>query len=233
MNTAISNPIELVIFDLDGTLIDSAPGIVASTNKLITTHGYTPLPAERITRAIGEGLMELIHECFPAVFQNESERERIGREFYRLYKENMLHETTVFPGVFDFLSTTAQKVAIVTNKYEDLTHVTLKALGLERFPWIKVFGADSLAERKPSPLPLFEVMRAAGVTARQTVMVGDGLPDMEAARRAGVHSIGCTYGYCAAEKLQDAGATTLIQSAQELPIALDTISRLAPRNPLV
>jgi phosphoglycolate phosphatase len=224
--------IKLVIFDLDGTLIDSAPDIVETTNKVLIQRGRPALPEAQIVAAIGEGLKQLLYSCFPDLIGQESEIAKLDREFYKIYRKNLITKTTVFSGVREFLSTTNSKVAIVTNKYEDLALESLSKLKLDSYPWVKVFGADSLPERKPHPLPLLEVMRAAAVRPENTVMVGDGLPDMGAARAAGIHALACEYGYCAAEKLNEAGASALLKSPWHLNEALEAVGRLAPRKPV-
>lgn len=234
--SSASRPVELVIFDLDGTLIHSAPDIVATTNELMRRKNRTPLPDQTIIDAIGEGLMELVYSCFPDVKGNRAEIEQIARDFASVYEENLLKRTTVFDGVLEFLEesssgTRPRKVAIVTNKRIAWTEKTLQGLKLDRFPWVKVFGADSLSERKPHPLPLLEVMKAAGIGPDRTVMVGDGLPDMKAAARAGVHAIGCPYGYCNAEKLTNVGASLLIESPFGLNQALEHAALLHSRTP--
>ncbi len=228
--------IKLVIFDLDGTLIDSAPDIVETTNKVLLQRGRPALPEAQIVAAIGEGLKQLLYSCFPDLISQESDQEseiaKLDREFYKIYRKNLINKTTVFSGVREFLSTTNSKVAIVTNKYEDLALESLSKLKLDSYPWVKVFGADSLPERKPHPLPLLEVMRAAEVRPENTVMVGDGLPDMGAARAAGVHALACEYGYCAAERLIEAGASARLESPWHLAEALEAVGRLAPRKPV-
>ncbi len=230
------NRIELVIFDLDGTLIHSAPDIVTTTNELMRRRNRALLEEQVIIDAIGEGLMQLIYECFPDARGNRTQLDLIAQDFASVYEENLLKQTTVFDGVTEFLEAASQgsselsrQIAIVTNKRIAWTEKTLSGLKLDRFPWVRVYGADSLAERKPHPLPLLEVMKAAQVKPENTVMVGDGLPDMKASVQAGVHGIGCAYGYCAAEKLTKAGASLLIQSPHDLAHALNAASKLAPR----
>jgi phosphoglycolate phosphatase len=224
--------IELVIFDLDGTLIDSAPDIVDTTNKVLVQRGRQALPEAQIVAAIGQGLKELLYNCFPDLINQDDEIEKLDREFYKIYRRNLISKTTVFEGTREFLDSTNCQVAIVTNKYEDLAVESVSKLRLDHYAWVKIFGADSLSERKPHPLPLLEVMRAAGIPPENTVMVGDGLPDMGAARAAGVHSLACEYGYCAAEKLVDAGASALLKSPWHLAEALEAVGHLAPRKPV-
>lgn len=235
--SSASRFIELVIFDLDGTLIHSAPDIVATTNELMHRRNRPLLSETVIVNAIGEGLMELIYNCFPDVKDDRAEIELITRDFARVYEENLLKRTTIYDGVLQFLDEAStgsrpRKVAIVTNKRIAWTRKTLAGLKLDRFPWVKVFGADSLSERKPHPLPLLEVMKAAGLGPERTVMVGDGLPDMRAAGRAGVPAIGCTYGYCSAEKLTNAGASYLIESPFGLNSALEKVETPLSRTPM-
>jgi phosphoglycolate phosphatase len=225
-----------IVFDLDGTLIHSAPDIVATTNELMKRYRRTPLDEKVIVEAIGEGLMQLVYDCFPDARGDQRQLDLIAEDFAAIYEENLLRRTTVFDGINEFLeaatqleSPTKRKIAIVTNKRIAWTERTLTGLKLDRFPWVRVFGADSLSERKPHPLPLLEAMKAAKVKPENTVMVGDGLPDMKASVRAGIHSIGCAYGYCAAEKLTKAGASMLIQSPHDLAQALEAAARLPPR----
>lgn len=221
MSSSSDTSLKLVIFDLDGTLIDSAADIVDTTNELLRQYGEPELPTATVVAAIGEGLKQLIHGCFPKLASSPEAVRKIDRDFYELYRANMMRKTEVFPGIREFLSATPYKTAIVTNKYEDLTLVTLEKLELHRHPWVKVFGADSLAHKKPHPLPLQEVMKAAGVSPAETVMVGDGLPDMGAAKAAGVRALACEYGYCAAEKLVAAGAFATVKSPWDLAQALN------------
>lgn len=225
---------KLLIFDLDGTLIDSAPDIVSTTQELLRIRGREALADAEIVAAIGEGLFALVHSCFPESRDDDAALAEISDHFASIYDTRLLAKTQIFPGATDFLQQfldddPGNKVAIATNKRERWTKPTLAGLGLDLIPWVRVFCSDSLPERKPHPLPLLEAMRAAGVSREQTVMIGDGLPDMVAATRAGVHAIACKYGYCDATKLLDAGATGVADSFADMPRAIEAISRLAPR----
>lgn len=224
--------IKLLIFDLDGTLIDSAPDIIATTQSLLEKNGLPPVAPEAVVAAIGEGLKKFVFSLFPDARNNPTFLEEVERQFYSAYSENLLQHTTVFPGVEDFLRQSPLQKAIVTNKYSDLTQQTLQGLGLLKHPWLRVFGADSLAQRKPDPLPLLEVMRIAGVDRHETVMIGDGIPDMVAARRAGIHSIGVTFGYTSIERLKAEGASLLLHSYADLPEVLAEIETFSPREVL-
>lgn len=230
------NPVELIIFDLDGTLIHSAPDIITTTNELMIRRGREPLAEHVVTTAIGEGLMPLIYSCFPEALEDRVQLDSIAEEFGRVYEANLLKTTKIFDGiseVLEFLTISdarpSTQIAIVTNKRLSWTQTTLAGLKLDRFPWVRVFGVDSLPERKPHALPLLEVMKAANVNPQNTVMVGDGLPDMGAAVNAGIHAIACAYGYCSVEKLKAAGASVVADTPYHLPEALEVIASLKPK----
>lgn len=222
--------IKLLIFDLDGTLIHSAPDIIRTTNQLMRARGKPLLPQERIIAAIGEGLKQTVFSLFPETHSDHAALEELEREFFQYYEENLLVSTDVFPGVDDFLQSCDKRIAIVTNKHERLAKKVVNSLSLNRYDWLRVFGADSLPNRKPDPLPLNEVMRIAGVDRSETLMIGDGIPDMIAARRAGVHSIAIEFGYTKLEILEAQGASLTLPSYAELPRIIEEASTLPPRD---
>lgn len=216
--------IKLLIFDLDGTLVDSAPDIVDTTQFLMRARGQTPLPEATIVRAIGEGLKKLVYDLFPEAHGNPAELEKLEADFFQAYEAHLLKKTTVYPGVQEFLKKWPGKIAVVTNKYEKLAVRTLEGLGLlqhpMKHPWVCVFGAETFPKKKPDPLPLIEAMKLAGCTPEETVMIGDGLPDVQAAQAAGIRSIACTYGYCHPDKLRAHGAEVFLSSFSELESVL-------------
>ena len=222
---------QLLIFDLDGTFIDSAPDIVTTVNTLMLERGREPLPVPQIVAAIGEGLKQMVFGLFPETHSDPVLLEELERHFFKLYEENLLIKTRTFSGVEKFLeSATDYRIAVVTNKHERLARKVMEGLGLMRFPWLRIFGADSLPNRKPDPLPLLEVMRIAEVSRRETVMIGDGIPDMIAARRAGVHAIGIAFGYTKPEVLNAQGASLLLDTYDQLAIVLEDLARLPERS---
>ena len=215
--------IKLLIFDLDGTLIDSAPDIITATNILLTRRGVPTQPDSVIVGAIGEGLKQFVFNLFPEVAGNQIELAKLEHDFFELYEQHLLIKTKVYPGAIEFLENWRGQLAIVTNKNFVFAEQIVAGLPLHRFPWVRVFGADSLARRKPDPLPLLEVMKAAGVTPEEAVMIGDGLPDMRAARAAGVHAIAIGFGYTKPELLMREGAAVLLNSFNELASVLEKL----------
>ena len=202
----------LLIFDLDGTLIDSAPDIAVALNKTLTHFGKPNVPYEVVVAHIGDGLRKLLADFFPE-FQNSpsSEYKHVEDHFFKTYEEEMYHTTQPFPGVLDFLRAYEGPLGIVTNKNEDPARKIVRHLGLDKIPWIGVFGADTFSEKKPHPLPLLEMMKRADRDASNTIMIGDGTPDMKAAQAAGVRSIAVRFGYTQMPILQSYGPAAILE----------------------
>lgn len=214
----------LLIFDLDGTLVDSAHDIVTAVNGLAVDRGLQPIPADVIRATIGEGLRQLVHDLFPegasdAVFLSKLERDLLAR-----YDRHLLDTTKPFAGVEEFLESAHEKVAILSNKHEAFIHKTLAALELDRFPWVRVYGGDSLPTRKPDPAPFLDIMRAAGVAPAETVMIGDGIPDLVGANACGIRSIACAFGYTERDRLEKHKPTAWTTSYFELRSIINSLS---------
>jgi phosphoglycolate phosphatase len=222
--------IKLLIFDLDGTLIDSASDIVATTNALLESRGLQPLPHARIVAAIGEGLRQLIFDLFPETHSNPDAMKSLEKDFLELYEQHLLQTTTVFPGVERFLDTCQKTISIVTNKNELHAKKTIAGLPLHQYSWLRIFGADSLKHKKPDPLPLLETINIAGVAPHETLMIGDGIPDMIAARRAGVHSVAISFGYTDLNILQAQGASLVLNSYGDFDALINEAEELPPRE---
>lgn len=215
----------LLVFDLDGTLIDSAPDIITAVNHTLKNHGKKTLTDEVIISHIGEGLKKLIADLFLEDDLDPDAIIELEMEFLRIYEEVMLDQTTIFPGVEDFLKSYAGPIAIITNKNEHPAKKILNHLSLHRYPWVNVFGADTLEERKPSPLPLQTMMKLAGHTPLNTFMIGDGIPDVLSALRAGVPSIAIGFGYTHTHLLQQYEPKGVLSHYQELPKLLETLTK--------
>lgn len=193
----------LLIFDLDGTLIDSAVDISEALNRTLTHFGKSRVPHELVVEHIGEGLLRLLADFFPEHKNAPPEVYKHVQDLFLLtYEEEMYKTTRPYPGVIDFLRKYEGPMGIVSNKNKDATRKIIRHLGLEVIPWVGVFGGDSWPVKKPDPLPLQEMMKRAGRTPAQTLMIGDGLPDMQAAKNAKVRAIAATFGYTKIELLQ-------------------------------
>lgn len=203
---------KLLIFDLDGTLIDSAEDIVQTMNRMVERQGEQPIPADLIRARIGEGLLQLMKDLFP----QRSDWSELIKEFRKIYIQEGMQHTTIYPGAVEFLRSWQGEIALVTNKSEEPTHHVLKILGLNQLPWKSILAGDSLAERKPHPLPLLTTLERLGHHADAALMIGDAYPDMLAAQSAGMESIAVTFGYTSIEELQRYQPVAFLQSYHDL-----------------
>jgi len=177
----------LLIFDLDGTLIDSV------VNRLRADFQLAPLPTDTVRRYVGDGVRKLVERAL----QGHPTDLAAAVATYSGYYAHYLHDTTaLFPGVADGLRrlrAAGWQLAVISNKGADFCRALLAQLGVAEV-FVSVLGDGDTARLKPDPEPLLETMRRAGATPAETWMIGDHHTDLEAARRAGTHSLFVTYG---------------------------------------
>ena len=221
----MTKPGGAVLFDLDGTLIDSAPDISDAAGQAFVECGLT-LPGESaICGFIGNGTARLIHraitgcsrwEAEPAVFRKAYEW------FLTYYERRLYRRSTVYPGVVEMLDQLYHgqwSLACITNKPERFTVPLLRAASLEKFFSVVVSG-DSLAGRKPDPEPIIHACERVRVPLDRAVMIGDSVTDHTAAKRAGVQSVFVSYGYAGKVDLAAHDADAMINTMSELPAIL-------------
>ena len=186
-----------ILFDLDGTLLDTAPDMVGALDELRRENGLAPLPFQEVRASVSHGSARLVRLGFP-----DSDVERLAalqRRYLEIYSAALSGRTRLFPGMDAVLAELAARrlaLGIVTNKPAWLTDPLLEQLGLrERFAC--VISGDSLSERKPHPMPLLHAAKLAGATPDACIYVGDAERDVQAARAAGMQSVVATYGYLA------------------------------------
>lgn len=186
---------KLIIFDLDGTLVDSLDDLTASVNHMLVACGRSSVSRESVRGMVGQGATNLVSRAMPGADAGLLQR---GLEIFLAHNEQHLADRTVpFEGVIPTLTTLARAghvMVVVTNKNESLSRSLLTMLNLDHF-FHDVYGADSLPARKPSPEPLLHVMSAHDFPAELTLMVGDSSNDIDAGTGAGVITVGCTWGY--------------------------------------
>lgn len=191
---------KLVMFDLDGTLLDSVPDLAAAVDSTLMLLGRPPAGVARVRDWVGNGAPVLIRRALAGQLDHSAVDDSMADEalalFMRAYAEN--HElTTVYVGVvptLDWLKRQGVKLAVVTNKPEQFVAPLLEDKGLLRyFDWL--VGGDTLPRKKPDPAPLLHVMTQAGVSPGESLFIGDSCNDILAGRAAGVPCIGMTYGY--------------------------------------
>jgi phosphoglycolate phosphatase len=188
-----------VFFDLDGTLVDTAPDMVAVLVGLQKDTGSTPVPYELARASVSHGALGLINLAFPAV--DEHERRRLHKEFLDRYEQAVCIGSALFPGIaelLDLLDGRGLPWGVVTNKPERMTDPLLRKLGLSERMSCAVSG-DTLPQRKPHPAPLLLACERSGVAAAKSIYVGDDARDVVAGRAAGMTTIAAAYGYITAE----------------------------------
>jgi N-acetyl-D-muramate 6-phosphate phosphatase len=196
----MSFTLRTVLFDLDGTLLDTAPDMVAALNALRKENHLAPLPYDLVRGAVSHGAAKIVKTGFP---EAEGERfETLRTRYLEIYRGALARGTRLFPGmeqVLDELRLRRLSIGIVTNKPAWLTDPLLNELNL-RARFACVVSGDTVAERKPHPMPLLHAAQLAGVTAQECVYVGDALRDVQAARAATMPALIADYGYLLPEE---------------------------------
>lgn len=188
-----------VFFDLDGTLVDTAPDMVAVLTALQKDNGSEPLPYELARASVSNGAVGLVNLAFPSADDNE--RSRLHREFLQRYEQAVCIGSTIFPGLaelLDVLDSHGRPWGVVTNKPERMTRPLLEKLGLSKRISCAVSG-DTLPQRKPHPAPLLLACEQSGVHPGRSIYVGDDARDIVAGRAAGMTTIAAAYGYITAQ----------------------------------
>ncbi|MBV6423435.1 MAG: N-acetylmuramic acid 6-phosphate phosphatase [Steroidobacteraceae bacterium] len=192
------SPVRAVLFDLDGTLLDTAPDMVGAMNALLAEECLPPVRFDTARAQVSHGSNGLMRIAFPGI---EGEAfERLRDRFLALYRARLVDETDLFPGgaeLLEYLEGAALPWGVVTNKPGWLAEPLLAELGLAARMACLVSG-DTLPMRKPSPEPLLHAAGAIGVPPAECVYVGDALRDVEAARAAGMRAVVASFGYVSA-----------------------------------
>jgi phosphoglycolate phosphatase len=182
--------LDTFLFDLDGTLIDSAADLATGINLLRGELQLLPLDLATVRSYVGDGATALVRRALPEGWFSDAYLQR----FLALYAAHLQEQTVVYPGIGEFLARLeGKRLAVVTNKPLDFSLRLLDGLGLRRhFPVI--LGGESCARKKPDPLPVLEALRQLGATPESAVMIGDHHTDLRAAKAAGVRCCFCAWG---------------------------------------
>lgn len=210
--------VEAVIFDLDGTLLNTLEDLADSVNAILSKHGYPIRDYEEIRRFVGNGVALLIKRALPSEV-TEEERKICLEEFRQYYNQNMNHKTRPYDGILFLLQELRKngiKMAVVSNKYD----LAVKELISEKFgeiiPKALAIGEREGIRKKPAPDSTLEALCAMETNPENTLYVGDSDVDMETADNAGLYSIGVTWGFRDREVLEKAGAKEIINQPEEL-----------------
>jgi phosphoglycolate phosphatase len=207
---------DLLIFDLDGTLVDSKRDLVDSVNATRVWNGRDRLADDVVASYVGSGAPVLIRRAFPDA--NEGDLARLLRHFLDYYREHMLDATTLYPGVADALDrlhSAGVPMAVLTNKPVRFSIRMIEGLGLETH-FFRVYGGNSFEEKKPHPVGINLLVEESGAARTRTMMVGDSAVDVHTARNAGVQACGVSWGF-QPETFSSAPPDFVIDDMRQLP----------------
>jgi phosphoglycolate phosphatase len=206
---------ELIIFDFDGTLINSIPDLTLAINKMLTHYSLSPLTVEEVTPFIGNGAKPLVKRALEHAMQTDSVSKDLLEEafpvYFSAYKEVTCEETFMYPNVLQTLSYLQEKgykMVICTNKPFHFIEPILDKLAIKQFfaEWV---GEDSLEKKKPDATPLLHLAALTNTVVEKCVMVGDSKNDILAAQNGKMESIGVSYGYNYNENISDYNPTVV------------------------
>jgi phosphoglycolate phosphatase len=214
---------DLAVFDLDGTLVDTAPDLIDTCNTVLSRRGIPAVAPQTLRHFIGRGARAMIEASLEAsgIALSEGDLEAVHAEYLEHYAGRIAELSRPFPEILralDTLEAAGVGLGVCTNKKESLARLLLRELGLaHRFATIT--GADTFGASKPDPEPLLRTIAAAGATVARTVFVGDSRIDHETARAAGVPIVGLDYGYTDVP-LAELGPDRLLSRGDDIAAAI-------------
>lgn len=209
---------KLVIFDLDGTLLNTIMDLGASCNEVLRRHDLPTYKLEEYESFVGNGVMRLVERIIPEKLRTESFVKELRGEFLEYYYENIYTHTTIYPNVLELLKELQRQdiaLAVASNKFQNGT----RRLVSHFFPMIKfasVLGQRPNTPLKPDPQILRDIMNITSYSPDSILYVGDSGIDMETAKAAGIESVGVTWGFRTREELAQSGANHIVDSAREI-----------------
>ncbi len=222
--TAAMRPARAVLFDLDGTLADTAPDLVGCVQEVMRERGCPPRPFASLRACASQGAKGVLAAGFGAALVESPEYPEVLKRCLDLYSTRLTDRSRLFPGMRDTLDELARRSirwGVVTNKPEYLTRPLLEALGLARECAVTV-GGDTAARAKPHPEPMLHALRHLALDAADCVMLGDAPRDIQAATAVGMAGLAAAWGYFPPdEDLNAWGAAAILQSPQDLLRWLD------------
>lgn len=216
--------VDAVLFDMDGTLVDTAPEIAQAVNLMLRDFALPALGMAQVTHMIGRGAPVLVERVLEAAGGNADQKNRMrALVSYEGHYERLLGtRTLLYPHVertLDELRRMDLKLGVVTNKSQRFATALLQRFGLSG-AFDLVVGGDTLGVRKPSPVPLQHACRALGIDPAQALYVGDSVNDVEAATAAGIRVVCVPYGYNEGKPVQELAATGFIDTLADLPMLI-------------
>ena len=220
------NKPEMVLIDVDGTLVDSVPDMAFCVDEMMQQLGHSPHGEEKVREWVGNGVERLVRRALVGQLDGEPDEADFQKAypiFLELYAQNTSKRSVLFPGVEEgiaYLKSAGYNLGCVTNKAAQFTIPLLKDLGVYDHFEIVVSG-DTLPKKKPDPMPLLHVAEHFGVIPEKSLMLGDSVSDVKAARAAGFQIICMSYGYNHGMDIRDAHPDAVIDSMSELENLLE------------
>ena len=209
---------KLVIFDLDGTLLDTIADLAESANHALKQLGYPTRDVEKIRTFVGNGVNKLLFRALPDEEKTEENMMRMRTHFVPYYDAHNADLSAPYPGIVALLEELQAKglrMAVASNKYQEAT-VKLVKHYFPMIDFVEVLGQREGINVKPDPTIVFDILKKAGVSKEETLYVGDSGVDMQTAINAGVDAIGVTWGFRPRTELEDFHPMGLIDQAEEL-----------------
>ena len=217
--------IKLVIFDLDGTLLNTIDDLADSCNHVLAAHGLPTHATEKYNYFVGNGIRKLVERAIPTDFRTPETMEAVYNEFMDYYQQHSADKTAPYEGIIgtlEKLDAMGIKAAVASNKAQ----VAMAPLLRHYFPtvrWAAAYGQREGVPTKPAPQIVYDILGTAGVKKEETLYIGDTGTDMETAANAGLYKIGAAWGFRTRSELAENGADVIIDAPEDL---LEVIKRL-------
>lgn len=209
-----------VIFDLDGTLLDTLQDLGDSGNAVLEARGFPTHPIDAYRTFIGNGMLNLVRDIFPDEHRPAigEETDAVLAEYREAYGRNWQNTTVAFPGIPELLDELGERgvpIGVLSNKAHDFTEKCVEAF-LDRWKWDVVLGARDGVPKKPDPAGAIEAAKVLGLSPAECCFLGDSDVDMMTAVNAGMQAVGVSWGFRPVEELKEAGADVVLDAPGEL-----------------
>jgi phosphoglycolate phosphatase len=207
-----------VLFDLDGTLVDTIADIARSMNRALEQSGFPPRKTGEFTPMVGRGIRNLARDCLPPEARDDATVDRVAEAAAGFYQEEPVVDSLPYPGIRELLAELSRRkihTAVLSNKPDPIARLVITRL----FPggsFEEVQGESPGVPRKPDPSAAWDILVRMGVTPRETILMGDSEVDMETARNIGCFPLGVSWGFRSVAVLEKAGAARIIQRPEEV-----------------
>lgn len=208
----------LVIFDLDGTLLNTIADLGKATNVALAKCGFTTHPLDAYPNYVGNGVTKLVERALPKEYRTEEIVQKVRKCFVEYYNDHSAVDTKPYPGIAQMLmrlSGMGIKLAVASNKYQEAAEALVKHY-FAGIPWVAIEGSKDGIPNKPDPSIVFEILSQSPTPKPEVMYVGDSAIDMETALRAGVEPVGVTWGFRPAAEIKAAGAYVLVDNPDDI-----------------